>query len=138
MLFDSSDGFRLDDGSVLSPDASLLRLDRWQALSAEQRRGSPPLCPDVVIQLASTSGASPSDQGPRGVSALRRKMAAYMANGARLGWLLFAEQRAVEIWRAGGGANVLGEPLRIEPALELGDEELLPGLRLELAEIWSS
>lgn len=65
-------------------------------------------------------------------------MAAYIANGARLGWMVFAEQRAVEIWRAGGGANVLGEPLRIEPALELGNEELLPGLRLELSEIWSS
>ena len=31
-----------------------------------------------------------------------------------------------------------GEPLRIEPALTLGEGELLPGLRLELAEIRSS
>jgi Uma2 family endonuclease len=36
-LFDSSRGFRLADGSVLSPDASLLRLDRWKALTLEQR-----------------------------------------------------------------------------------------------------
>jgi Uma2 family endonuclease len=77
----------------LSPDASLLRLEQWQALSVEQRRGFPPLCPELVIELASTSGASPSDQGPRGESALRRKMVAYMANGARLSWLLFAELR---------------------------------------------
>jgi len=27
-------------------------------------------------------------------------MAAYIANGARLGWLLFPEQQAVEIWQA--------------------------------------
>jgi hypothetical protein len=27
----------------------LLRWERWQALSAEQRRGFPPLSPDVVI-----------------------------------------------------------------------------------------
>jgi Uma2 family endonuclease len=39
--------------------------------------------------------ASPSDEGPRGVSALRRKMDQYQANGARLGWLLFPEERAV-------------------------------------------
>ena len=65
-------------------------------------------------------------------------MAAFMANGARLGWLLFPEQQAVEIWRADGGVMDPGEPLRIEPALELEDGELLPGLRLELAEIWSS
>ncbi len=31
-LFDSSGGFRLPDGSVLSPDAALVRLERWQAL----------------------------------------------------------------------------------------------------------
>jgi Uma2 family endonuclease len=30
---------RLPDDSVLSPDASLVRLDRWQALTPEQRRG---------------------------------------------------------------------------------------------------
>ena len=107
-------------------------------LSAQQRCGFLPLCPDVVIELASTSDAGPSDQGPRGVTALRRKMAAYMSDGARLGWLLFAEQWDGDIWRPGGGVMDPGEPLRIEPALTIADEELLPGLRLELAEIWSS
>ena len=66
-VFDSSSGFRLPDGSVLSPDASVVRLDRLQALSAEQRRGFPPLCPDLVVELASAS-----DGGPRGAEALRR------------------------------------------------------------------
>ena len=87
-LFDSSTGFRLADNSVLSPDAALVALDRWQALTAEQRCGFAPLCPDLVVELASTSGASPSDEGPRGLTALRRKLAAYQRNGARLGWLL--------------------------------------------------
>jgi Uma2 family endonuclease len=32
-VFDSSGGFLLPDGSVRSPDASLVRLERWQALS---------------------------------------------------------------------------------------------------------
>ena len=82
-VFDSSTGFRLPDGAILSPDASLVRLERWQALTAEQRRTFAPLCPDLVVELA-----SPSDEGPRGVIALRRKMAAYRANGARLGWLM--------------------------------------------------
>ena len=91
--FDSSSGFRLPDNSVLSPDASLVGLDRWQALSAEQRRGFAPLCPDLVVELA-----SPTDEGPRGLTALRQKMAAYQRNGARLGWLLIPAERAVEIW----------------------------------------
>lgn len=44
-VFDSSTGFRLPDGSVLSPNASLVRQERWQGLSPEQRRGFAPLCP---------------------------------------------------------------------------------------------
>ena len=123
--FDSSTGFRLPDDSVLSPDASLVRLDRWQALSAEQRRGFAPLCPDLVVELA-----SPSDEGPRGLTALRSKMAAYQANGARLGWLLIPHQQAVEVW-ATSGAPQRFEGLKV---LEAGPE--VPGLQLQLAEIW--
>ena len=132
-VFDSSGGFRLADGSVLSPDAAVVGLERWQELTPEQRRGFPPLCPDLVVELV-----SPSDEGPRGSEALRRKMAAYLANGARLGWLLFPQQRAVEIWQPGTdpAAPVLME--RIEAAEALEGSEWLPGLRLELAEIWES
>jgi Uma2 family endonuclease len=125
-LFDSSKGFALPDGSVLSPDASLVRLDRWQGLTPEQRSGFAPLCPDLVVELA-----SPSDGGPRGISALREKLAAYQANGACLGWLLLPEERSVEIWPASG------EPQRIEVAEWLEGGEVLPGLRLALAEIWA-
>ena len=130
-VFDSSSGFRLPDGSVLSPDASLVRLERWQALSPEQRRGFPPLCPDLVIELA-----SPSDSGPRGSEALRRKMAAYQANGAQLGWLLFPDQRAVEIWQPAPEAGGSAEPQRLENATRLEGGDVLPGLVLELQEIW--
>ena len=48
-VFDSSAGFRLPDGSVVSPDASLIRLDRWQALSPDEQRRFAPLCPDLVV-----------------------------------------------------------------------------------------
>jgi Uma2 family endonuclease len=130
-VFDSSGGFRLADGSVLSSDAAVLRLERWQALTPEQRRGFPPLCPELVVELV-----SPSDEGPRGSEALRRKMAAYLANGAQLGWLLFPEQRAVEIWQPGADPAAPVVMQRIEAAEALEGGELLPGLRLELAEIW--
>jgi Uma2 family endonuclease len=127
-VFDSSAGFRLPDGSVLSPDAALVRLDRWRALTPEQRRGFPPLCPDLVVELA-----SPSDEGPRGVTALRRKMDLYQVNGARLGWLLLPEERAVEIWR--GGQTSMAERQENSARLEAG--EPFTGLVLALEEIWA-
>jgi Uma2 family endonuclease len=127
-IIDSSTGFRLPDGSVLSPDASLLLEERWQALNPEQRRGFPPLCPDLVVELASAS-----DEGPRGVSALRRKMNTYQANGARLGWLLLPEERTVELWRS--GQQGMGE--RLANATWLDGAEIAQGLTLELEDIWA-
>jgi hypothetical protein len=95
------------------------------------RRGFPPLCPDLVVELA-----SPSDAGPRGLTALRRKMAAYQANGARAGWLLIPEQRGVEIW---GPLGELAEaPQRLAPTSQLDGSPLFPGLLIDLAEIWAA
>jgi Uma2 family endonuclease len=138
-LFDSSSGFRLPDGSVRSPDASLVALARWQALTAEQRRGFAPLCPDLVVELASTSGASPSDEGPRGITALRKKMAAYQRNGARLGWLLIPAERAVEVWGplADPPLKPSRDPERLEAATRLDGGPEFPGLEIELEEIWA-
>jgi Uma2 family endonuclease len=130
-VFDSSTGFRLADGSVLSPDASVIQRIRWEALSQEQRQGFPPLCPDLVVELVSTSGASASDSGPLGLAALRQKMERYQANGALLGWLLRPEERTVEIWRAG-----CPDPQIQENVIRLDAGELFPGMELELEEIW--
>jgi len=61
-VFDSSTGFRLADGSVLSPDASMVRLVRWQVLSAEQRRGA-----------AAQAGRLPGQRCPAGLAAVSRE-----------------------------------------------------------------
>lgn len=127
IVFDSSGGFRLPDGSVRSPDASLVRLDRWLALSEAERDGFPPLCPDLVVELA-----SPSDEP----QALRRKLAAYMTNGARLGWLLLPLSRSVEVWtpESATAAPIPAQVLVAGQQLEAGQQ--FPGLRIDLAEIW--
>ena len=108
-VFDSSTGFLLPDGAVFSPDAALVALDRWQALTAEQRRTFAPLCPDLVVELASPSN-----------------------DGARLGWLPRPEQRAVEIW-TGGSAS----PQRLENIQTLNGEDPFAALQLDLIEIWA-
>ena len=127
-VFDSSTGFLLPDGSVRSPDASVVRLERWQGLSEAEREGFAPLCPDLVVELA-----SPSDEP----QALRRKLAAYMANGASLGWLLLPQTRTVEVWNTGATeiANsplVLNDPSRLEAGLEF------PGLVIDPRRIWQA
>jgi hypothetical protein len=56
----------------------------------------------------------------------------YQANGARLGWLLLPEERAVEIWR--GGQPGMAERLKNASRLVAG--EGFAGLALELEELW--
>jgi Uma2 family endonuclease len=127
IVFDSSGGFRLPDGSVRSPDASVVRVDRWRALSEAERDGFPPLCPDLVVELA-----SPSDQP----EVLRRKMASYITNGARLGWLLLPRPRTVEVWRADASTSEARlTELSKASQLEAGAE--FPGLVMNLEEIWA-
>jgi hypothetical protein len=60
-------------------------------------------------------------------------METYQANGARLGWLLLPEERAVEIWRGGE----LGMAQRLEQATRLEAGEALAGVVLELETIWT-
>ena len=64
-----------------------------------------------------------------------RKMAAYMANGASLGWLLLPQSRTVEVWKA-GAAETANSPLVLsDPArLEAGPE--FPGLVIDPRRIW--
>lgn len=65
--------------------------------------------------------ASPSDEGPRGLTALRQKMERYRANGAQLGWLLIPEEQAVEIFTATEAApqrpewGVEAQPMVVSP-----------------------
>ena len=78
-VFDSSAGFTLSTGAMLSPAASWVAQARWDALSPDDRRGFARICPDFVVELL-----SPSDR----LTDTMRKMEHWLEAGARLGWLL--------------------------------------------------
>jgi Uma2 family endonuclease len=105
------------------PDASWVRLDRWNALTREQQDGIPPLCPDFALELRSPSVRLPE---------LQDKMAEYLNNGARLGWLIDPIERIVYIYRP---EEVME---RLEAPEELSGEPVLSGFVLSLAALWSS
>ncbi len=119
--FDSSTGFTLPNKATVSPDISWIKLDRWNALSKEQRTKFAPIVPDFVVELR-----SPSDS----LKDLQKKMQQYMDNGVRLGWLIDRKQRRVYVYRPGVAAQQLDNPETVS-----GDPEL-PGFVLKLGEIW--
>jgi hypothetical protein len=88
-LFDSSTGFHLRDGSVRSPDASLVAVESWRAQATLVRAG------------------------------LRHCVKR---------WPLSGQRRQ---------ARLAAEPLRIEAATSLDGAPQMPGLTIELAEVWA-
>lgn len=119
--FDSSTGFKLPNGANRSPDASWVKMERWNALTEDEKEKYIPLCPDFVVELM-----SPSDT----LEKTRAKMKEYMDNGALLGWLINRKQKQIEIYRPNQEAEILNFPQT------LSGEDVLPGFILDLTEIW--
>ncbi|MGB5963190.1 MAG: Uma2 family endonuclease [Coleofasciculaceae cyanobacterium] len=117
IVFDSSTGFKLPNGANRSPDASWIKIERWNALTAEQQGKFAPICPDFVVELL-----SPTDS----LSTTRKKMQEYIDNGAKLGWLLNRKNQQVEIYRPGQPVEILQSPS------SLSGEDLMPGFNLKL------
>jgi Uma2 family endonuclease len=117
VVFSSSTGFRLPDGSLLIPDGSWLRRERWDALSRREQRSFGPFCPDAVFEVV-----SPSDR----LSFLRRKCEDYLANGARIAVLVDPARRSLEIYMPGQGVQV------IEGQRSAAVGPVLPGFTLDL------
>ncbi|MGB3266642.1 MAG: Uma2 family endonuclease [Microcoleus sp.] len=120
--FASCTGFTLSIGSVRSPDASWIKLKRWNALSKAQQEKFAPICPDFVVELRPDF----EDLEP-----LQSKMQEYMREpGVRLGWLIDRKNRRVYIYRPD-----LPEECLENPATVSGDP-VLPGFVLNTSKIW--
>jgi len=121
VVFDSSTGFKLPNGADRSPDAAWIPLDKWQALTPQQKERFLRLSPDFVIELMSASD---------NLETTRKKMQEYLDNGTRLGWLIKRKTREVEIYRQGQAVEILTNPE------SLSGENILPEFSLNLTLIW--
>lgn len=121
LAFISSTGFKLSIGDK-SPDAAWIKLERWNALSAEQKQKFAPICPDFVVELRSASD---------NLKPLQEKMQEYMREpGVQLGWLIDRKNRRVYIYRPGFAEECLENPATVS-----GDP-VLPGFLLNMSKIW--
>ena len=119
--FSSGAGFSLQDGSVMSPDASWVSAETWDALSTEQQTGFPPLCPEFVVEVRSASDS---------LVRLEAKMQQWVANGARLAWLIDPQRELVAVLRPDRAAELLLKP-------ELVRAETGPvGFELTCEQLW--
>lgn len=121
IAFDSSTAFKLPNGATRSPDASWIVRERYNALTEDEKEKFSPICPDFVAELRSRTDT---------VAELQEKMSEYIANGARLGWLIDPLERKVYVYRPGADVEVLDAPEQV------AGDPVLPGFALWLAEIW--
>ena len=82
-----------------------------------------PLCPDFALELRSESDS---------ISVLKTKMEEYIANGARLGWLLDPVRKQAHIYRPKKDPEILTNPEKIS------GEPVLKGLVLDVPAIWAA
>jgi Uma2 family endonuclease len=121
LAFDSSTLFTLPNGAKRSPDFSWVRNERWERLSEKEQEQFPPLCPDFVVELRSTSDS---------LRTLKKKMQEYVENGAQLGWLIDPFEKKVYVYRPQSEVECLDGPQTISGG------PLLPGFTLEVQSLW--
>jgi Uma2 family endonuclease len=116
-VFSSSTIFILPNGAKRSPDAAWVKIERWEALTPEQRKKFPPIVPDFALELRSETDR---------LTTLQEKMEEYINNGLRLGWLINPQDARVEIYRSGKVPEVIQIPAIVS------GEDILPGFVLDL------
>ena len=120
-VFAAETGFALehDPDTVLAPDIAFIRADRLPPGELPDSFMDVP--PDLVVEVASPSQGGPS---------IARKVARYLDAGVPLVWVLRTRRKTISVHRSGREVIVLG----------IGDvldgEDVLPGFRLPLAELF--
>ncbi|MDJ0661135.1 MAG: Uma2 family endonuclease [Crocosphaera sp.] len=117
LVFSSSTVFDLPNGGNRSPDVAWISKERWDSLSPRQKQKFPPICPDFIIELRSSSDR---------LQPLQEKMLEYLDAGLRLGWLINPQDHTVEIYRPQQPTETLSVPV------SLSGEDVLPGFTLWL------
>lgn len=123
VVFDSSTGFTFPNSAKRSPDVSWIENSRWNELTIKQKRGFAPITPDFVLELLSPNDRLPDTQN---------KMEEYQECGVKLGWLIYPDEKRVEIYRQEQETEILINPQ------SLYGEALMPGLTVDLPEIFQS
>ena len=106
----------------MQPDVSWVSPDQIAPLTKEQMQGAYPLCPAFVVEVRSPTDNLENQQD---------KMVLWLHYGAQLGWLVDPIEETVWIYRPDR------EPERLDRPDSLSGEDVLVGLDVDMAEVWS-
>jgi Uma2 family endonuclease len=119
-VFAAETGFVVahDPDTVRAPDCAFVRAER---LAGGLPRKFVPFAPDLAVETV-----SPEDRSSR----VDEKVREWMAAGVRLLWVIDPRKRAVAVRRPGASPRVLRN------GDFLDGEDVLPGFRLAVSDLW--
>lgn len=117
---DSSTGFKMANGNVLSPDVSFVANERFKTMK-RLPKGFFQGAPDLAVEVL-----SPGESKRH----LERKAKDYFANGTRLSWVINPEEPSVAVYRSTAPHKVLS----IRDTLE--GEDVVPGFAMPVSELF--
>jgi Uma2 family endonuclease len=120
-VISSQGGFTLSDSSVRMADASWITEERWRLMTDQEREGFAHLSPDFLIEIRSRTDSR---------TKLETKMQAWIANGARLAWMIDPYLATVSIYKPEATVELLLHPDSVEA------DSVVTGFRLETARMW--
>jgi len=120
-VFDSSTGFKLENGAIYSPDVSWITKEKWNNLSAAQQKKWVPFAPDFMCELVSNKGQRKE---------IVRKIVEFIENGTQLGWMIDPFGKETHVFRPSGEVVQIpfNQPVfggRILEGLEIVMEDVL-------------
>jgi len=123
-VLDSSTGFWMENRNCRAPDVSFITKARL--ISAGFTRKSQrffPGAPDLAIEILSPNNTR---------TEMDARLRDFFASGTRLAWIVNPEEECVEVCHSPESRSLLG------PGGQLDGEDLLPGFRYPLAQLFSS
>ena len=109
-----------DEREVVQPDIFFISKEREKVITEEEVRGAP----DLVVEIISP-GTVERDRG--------YKKTLYARHGVKEYWIVDSKEKAVEVYALGAKGFEL---VKVYKAGEILESPLLPGLRVDLREVF--
>ncbi len=128
-VLDSSTGYRMPNGDLLSPDVSFVSRERLK----QNPRTYLTVIPQLVVEIKSSRDR---------IHDLEEKIALFLSQGVQVGILIDPDTHTVCVYRSEGLSKNAdsGEPILQVTTLQDGDTlttpELFPGLEIPITSLW--
>ena len=128
-VLDSSTGYRMPNGDLLSPDVSFVSRERLK----QNPRTYLSVIPQLIVEIKSSRDR---------IHDLEEKIALFLSQGVQVGILIDPDTQTLRVYRSEGLSKNAdsGEPILQVTTLQDGETltipELFPGLKIPVTSLW--